>query len=247
MQLSGFFLISWIFIPVTHSQTESLFDLDTNIFDDPPIDSSVPTNGLDFEESDPLHQTEESDLTWFLAENSDCGADVNNLQSFQKFRRQVYCPTPLTKPPVGQTDQPDLSHSDEEKFDFNSFLNNRPLPGLFEEDHPLCPPHIFGLSDTPVCESPTAGATVVVPEPGQNYATLYNVFPCMAARLSELNSAWFRCNVLMVKKKSRDPKFYALIKPTSGVAEKLFPRYIACPVTQFESFRSTLAEFLHIW
>jgi hypothetical protein len=196
MQLRTFLFISWIFTSVSHSQAESLFDLNTNIFEDPPIDSVVPTYGLGFGGSESVDQTKESDLTWLLAETIDCGTDINDLQPFQKIRRQVNCPSPPTKPAVGHTNQPNSPNSDEENYDFNSFLNSRPLPGLFGEDLPLCPPQVFGLSDTPVCESPSSGATVVVPEPGQNYVTLYNVFPCMTAHLSGQNILVL-CEILM--------------------------------------------------
>ncbi len=175
--------IVWIFIPVCHSQTESLFDLDADLFDEASIEWMIAPHESGAEESYSLEQMIEPDASEFLAQNMDCGNDVDILRSFgKKLRRQSLCPVPLTEPPVGQTQPPSSSNSDhDEEFNFRAFLRGRPLTGSFNDDLAVCPPEIFRSSITPVCEE--RYYTVVYSNPGQSHATLYNVFPCRSTHL----------------------------------------------------------------
>lgn len=74
--------------------------------------------------------------------------------------------------PLGQS-----SNNDDEKFNFDTFLQKRPTPALFHEDSSICPPERYGLSNTPVCDNPLKFPNAV-PQPGQNWVTLYDVFAC---------------------------------------------------------------------
>lgn len=90
-----------------------------------------------------------------------------------------YLQREFQKPPLGQTDQPDKSTSNDEELNFGSFLQNRPAALTFKEDSDRCPSRNFGLSNTPVCDNPHTGDAVQ--EPGQTGFTLYNVAPCKHA------------------------------------------------------------------
>lgn len=94
---------------------------------------------------------------------------MNMYQNPENFLRQNISPS---KVPVGQTDQ---SEQNDENLDFETFLNNRPVPFLFEEDENKCPVEQFGLSITPVCLNSLKGSAVR--DPG-SWFTLYDVDPC---------------------------------------------------------------------
>jgi hypothetical protein len=72
----------WIFIPFCHSQIESLFDLDADLYDEASIEWMIAPHELGAEESYSLEQMIEPDASEFLAQNMDCGNDVDILRSF---------------------------------------------------------------------------------------------------------------------------------------------------------------------
>lgn len=79
---------------------------------------------------------------------------------------------PKTKAPAGQTDQPGQS---DDNLSFETLLNNRIVPLLFEEDGKKCPILEFGLSITPVCLDSLKGSAIGSPGTG---FTLHDVEPC---------------------------------------------------------------------
>ncbi len=79
---------------------------------------------------------------------------------------------PPSNVPVGQMNPDD---QDGDHFKFDTLLNNRPFPSLFEDDPKICPPHLFGLSNIPVCHDVQSGF-------GRSKSgfTLLHVDPCMS-------------------------------------------------------------------
>lgn len=91
------------------------------------------------------------------------------FQDPENFLRQRI---PPTKTPTGQLNQLD---QDEDGSSFDTLLNNRPAPLLFEEDGNKCPMEAFGLSTTPVCLDSLKGSAIG--NAGSGF-TLYDVEPC---------------------------------------------------------------------
>ena len=73
-------------------------------------------------------------------------------------------------PSPGQTSQPE----EDDNFNFESLLNNRPVPSIFEEDAKTCRADNFGLSSTPVCLNDLRGSAI---RNLGNWFTLYDVEP----------------------------------------------------------------------
>lgn len=94
---------------------------------------------------------------------------IELFQNPERFLRQKI---PSTKAPVGHNDQ---LGQDDETFSFESFLNNRPVPFMFEEDAKKCPVEHFGLSSTPVCLDALKGSAI---RNFESSFTLYDVEPC---------------------------------------------------------------------
>lgn len=165
-----------ILIGFSRSQ-EELFDLDNNLFEDDSLDLIIPLDNLSWEESYRWNPTDEADPSILLAENSDCDLGFNEIDPFGKTRRASSCTPSTAPPPTGQTNpsnQPNDNDNDPQ-FDFIPFSSNRIVPFVFHEDLEVCSSRIFGLSITPVCDSP--GRTRVVEIPGRNSVDLYDVYP----------------------------------------------------------------------
>ena len=94
---------------------------------------------------------------------------TNLFQDPENFLRQRI---PPTKIPTGQINQ---LGQNEDDFSFDTLLNNRPVPLLFEEDGNKCPIEAFGLSITPVCLDSLKGSAIE--NTGSGF-TLYDVEPC---------------------------------------------------------------------
>ena len=94
------------------------------------------------------------------------------IELFQNPERLLHQKIPSTKVPVGQSNQ---HEQDDETFSYESFLNNRPVPFIFEEDPKKCPAEHFGLSSTPVCLNALKGSAI---RNFESSFTLYDVEPC---------------------------------------------------------------------
>lgn len=94
------------------------------------------------------------------------------IELFQNPERLLLQKIPSTKVPVGQSNQ---HEQDDETFSYESFLNNRPVPFIFEEDTKKCPAEHFGLSSTPVCLNALKGSAI---RNFESSFTLYDVEPC---------------------------------------------------------------------
>jgi hypothetical protein len=179
-------VIPWMLVAQGDSEPESLFDPGTDLFaesssinpgfavnqgrlGDPtglfvdvsstdPISTIVDEGTLEgTNPPPPLGQRTEPDQSLL-----DCG----DPSLFNKIRRGATC-----RPLTGQADRPGPSGNeekspmeDDDEFNFNQFINNRPKPSFFKLDFELCPPGMFGSSTTPVCHNLR---NVVVP-PGQS-------------------------------------------------------------------------------
>jgi hypothetical protein len=107
------------------------------------------------------------DPSFSLADDSFCDTnDADYIQSLGKKRRENSC----RAPPVGQTEQ-----SDEPKWDFNRFFIEKQSLTLFPEDLEICPPKIFGTSNTPLCKNLVMGQ--FYSPKGQKWVNLFDVEP----------------------------------------------------------------------
>jgi hypothetical protein len=79
---------------------------------------------------------------------------------------------PPSNVPVGQMNP---AHQDDDDRNFDTLLNNRPVPLIFQEDAQECPPKRFGSSLTPVCHN--VWFPLFQSESG---STLLDVNPCMS-------------------------------------------------------------------
>ena len=100
---------------------------------------------------------------------SKSNANIDLFEDPKPFLRQNI---PPTKVPTGQTNQPE---QDDEFFNFETLLNNRPVSFLFQEDGEKCPFEDFDLSTTPVCLDSLKGSAIG--SPGSGF-TLHDVEPC---------------------------------------------------------------------
>lgn len=96
--------------------------------------------------------------------NENAAPTFNLLQDPEGSLRQLVPPTGHLNP----------SGPDEKTFDFDSFLNSRPILFNFEEDGKTCDAAQFGLSITPVCLDHLKGSAI--PDSG-HWFTLYDVEP----------------------------------------------------------------------
>ena len=82
----------------------------------------------------------------------------------------------LKTPPTGQDNQPNL-HNQNDDLNFNAFMGTRPASMLdYPEDESICPPIIYGLSNTPVCHHPDRRSSLS--DGSHSVLTLYDVTPC---------------------------------------------------------------------
>lgn len=173
MQFLNPFFRSWLFVAVGHSLIEPQY-FDNGLFD--PIVDTLPedyqptfaaTNPLDqifapdwtvFSDDDvDLAQATELDL---LADDIACDAsNEDSIQFFGKIRRGTVC----------QAEKPKKPNEEE----MQRLLDVR-VAILFQEQPQVCPPEIFGFSNTPVCSNDDTRATS---EEGVLAATLFGVDP----------------------------------------------------------------------
>lgn len=166
---------SWLFVAVGHALIEPQY-FDNELFD--PILDALPddyqptlaaTNSLDqiFAPDWNLFSDDNLDLAQateleLLADDIACDAsNVDSIQFFGKTRRGTSCQAEM---PKGSNEQ-----------NLQSVLDAR-VAILFQEQPKVCPPEIFGLSNTPVCSNKETRA---ISEPGVLAATLIGVDPRM--------------------------------------------------------------------
>lgn len=127
----------------------------------------------------------ESASSSFLA--SDIACDISNtddIQLFDKVRREAFCPTP-PGPPVGQTEgqtpgQPEQGSSNSDKPQPQpqpQSPTDEPFRNMFPNLRP-CLPSRFSRQTIPVCKDIVVGE--VIPEVGEESFTLLDVLPCMS-------------------------------------------------------------------
>ena len=113
-----------------------------------PLDQSIDSN-IDWflDTGHPLSQTSEPDSTFFLADDINC--DVNNAddnQLFDKRRRGAACKTPKA------TTEDENLINPTDPFNTNQLLEKNPSISDFKSDFEACPKAIFESSNIPVCQ-----------------------------------------------------------------------------------------------
>lgn len=157
------------------------------------LDSDTEPEPLGSNSNDIFAATDDSssaDLN-FLAQNPSFCETIGNSQindentyvpqlQARESKPSSLCPlsiSPFKKSPTGETTKPGNGNDDDDEFDFNAFLGKTSIPNLFRDDEDICPSRDFGLSTIPVCDNNLFSPVVVLP--GQDWATLYDVFTCM--------------------------------------------------------------------